>query len=105
MKDYKHTLNRIMVLKGESPAMHQLGNIGRDNDDYIRVYAEDGEYWVGCFEEGFGFIDVKFKKADCRNITGEEREFINRQYYSLNGKEILYKINVDEEGNLIKSIK
>lgn len=94
-------MNRIMVLKGGSPAIHKMGNIGRKNDEFIRVQSENKDYYIGQFEEGFGFIDVKFKKSDCRNITKEEREFLKKQYASINGEYILYKIDVDEEGNLI----
>lgn len=93
-------MNRIMVLKGGSPAIHKLGNIGRENDDYIRVYSEIEDYYIGNFEEGFGFVDVKFRKEDCRPLTEEERKLINGKWYSINGN-LLYRIYVDEEGNVI----
>lgn len=95
-------MNRIMVLKGGSPAIHKVGNIGRENDDYIRVYSETEDYYIGNFEEGFGFVfvDVKFRKEDCRPLTEEERKKINGKWYSINGN-LLYRIYVDEEGNVI----
>ncbi|MDN5317860.1 MAG: hypothetical protein PWR08_1985, partial [Thermoanaerobacterium sp.] len=93
-------MNRIMVLKGGSPAIHKLGNIGRENDDYIRVYDETEDYYIGNFEEGFGFVDVKFRKEDCRPLTEEERKQINGRWYSINGNS-LYRIYVDNEGNVI----
>jgi hypothetical protein len=89
-----------MVLKGGSPAIHQLGNIGRENDDYIRVYDETEDCYIGSFEEGFGFVDVKFRKGDCRPITEEERKEINGKWYSINGIP-LYRIYADNEGNVI----
>jgi hypothetical protein len=91
-----------MVLKGGSPAIHQLGNIGRDDDDYIRVCGENGDYYIGEFEEGFGFINVKFKKSDCRLLTKEERDNLNNKWYTINNTP-LYKINIDEEGNIRKA--
>jgi len=93
-------MNRIMVLKGGSPAIHKLGNIGRENDDYIRVYSETEDYYIGNFEEGFGFVDVKFRKKDCRPLSEEERKRINGKWYSINGIP-LYRIYVDDEGNVI----
>jgi hypothetical protein len=89
-----------MILKGGSPAIHKLGDIGRENDSKIRVGNEDEEYYIGNFEEGFGFIDVKFKKSDCRPLTNEERDNLNGSWYTINGNP-LYKIYVDEEGNII----
>ena len=93
-------MNRIMVLKGGSPAMHKLGNIGRKDDDYIRVYAEsEGEY-IGVFEEGFGFIDVRFKKNDCRIINEDEFKFLNKQFCTI-GNNVLHNVSVDRDGNVI----
>lgn len=62
-------LNRVMVLKGGSPAMHILGDIGREEDSFIRVGEEHDDYYIGVFEEGFGFINVKFNKADVRPLN------------------------------------
>jgi hypothetical protein len=94
-------MNRIMVLKGGSPAIHKLGDIGRKQDDYIRISSETDEYYIGNFEEGFGYIDVKFKKYDCRLLTEQERKELNGKWYSINGNP-LYRIYVDEKGNVIK---
>jgi hypothetical protein len=97
-----------MILKGGSPAIHKTGDISRDNDDYIRIHSEDKENYIGNFEEGFGFIDVKFNKLDCRHLTSEERNKLNGSWYSINGNS-LYRIYVDEEGNIfngkVKAIK
>ncbi len=93
-------MNRIMILKGGSPAIHKMGNIGRKFDDKIRVHSEDENHYIGNFEEGFGFIDVKFNKNNCRPLTQEEREELNGSWYGINGNP-LYKIYVDEEGNII----
>ena len=93
-------MNKIMILKANSPAIHKLGNIGRSVDDKIRIHSEDETNYIGNFEEGFGFIDVKFNKNDCRPLTQEEREDLNGSWYGINGNP-LYRIYVDNEGNVI----
>ena len=93
-------MNKIMILKGGSPAIHKLGDIGRNIDDKIRVHSEDENYYIGNFEEGFGFINVKFNKSDCRQLTQVEREKLNGSWYGINGNP-LYRIYVDEEGNVV----
>ena len=93
-------MNKIMMLKANSPAIHKLGNIGRDIDDKIRIHSEDENYYIGNFEEGFGFINVKFNKSDCRPLTQEESQNLNGSWYGINGNP-LYRIYVDDEGNVI----
>jgi hypothetical protein len=93
-------LNKIMILKGGNPAIHKMGDIGRKFDDKIRIHSEDETNYIGNFEEGFGFIDVKFNKNDCRSLTQEERENLNGSWFSINGHP-RYRIYVDEEGNVV----
>ena len=93
-------MNKIMILKGGSPAIHMTGNISRKCDDKIRVHSEDDTHYIGNFEEGFGFINIKFNKSDCRSLTPTEREKLNGSWYGINGNP-LYRIYVDEEGNII----
>jgi hypothetical protein len=93
-------MNKMMMLKGGSPALHKLGNIGRIEDEYIRIYKEEYKYYIGNFEEGFGFVDVKFKKEDCRSLTEEERKDLNGKWYTVSGT-LLYKIYVDENDNIV----
>ena len=93
-------MNKIMILKGNSPAIHKLGDISRKEDDYIRIYEETETHYIGNFEEGFGFINVEFKKEDCRPLTETERKELNGKWYSINGNP-LYRIYVDEQGNII----
>ena len=90
-----------MVLKGGSSAIHKLGNIGRKEDDWIDVKSEDGEYYIGNFSEGFGFIDVKFRKSDCRNLTPEEIEECNGKWFTINGR-LLSKIRLDSNGYYVR---
>lgn len=65
---------RLYLLKNGSDAIHKMGNIKRDEFDaeLIIVKSEDADYYIGNFAEGFGFIDVKFRKEDCRKATLEE---------------------------------
>ena len=93
-------MNKIMVLKGGSPAIHKLGDIGRKEDDMIRIHSETDTHCIGNFEEGFGFIDVEFKKEDCRNLTKEERVDLEGQWFGVNGNP-LYRLYLDEEGNVV----
>jgi hypothetical protein len=62
-------MNKIMILKGGSPAIHKLGNIGRKNDNHIRIHSEDYVYYIGNFEDGFGFINVKFSTCAVNPLT------------------------------------
>jgi len=94
-------MNKIIILKSNSPAIHLLGDIRREEDDYIRIHKETKTHYIGNFEEGFGFINVEFKKEDCRPLTEAERKELNGKWYSISGTP-LYRIYVDEEGNIVK---
>lgn len=88
---------RVMVLKGGSDALHLMGNIGRQEDDLINVIAEDENYYVGTFCEGFGFFDVHFLKENVRPMNEEEVEKLNRTYHTINGR-VLGKNHYDPDG-------
>jgi hypothetical protein len=87
---------RYMILKGGSPAIHKLGDIGREVDDLIFVQSETDDHFIGIFVEGFGFMDVEFQKNDCRPLTHGEFEKLNNSQIRLGG--IRYKMQVDAEG-------
>ncbi|MET3209781.1 UNVERIFIED_CONTAM: hypothetical protein ABIC26_002728 [Paenibacillus sp. PvR008] len=89
--------SRIMVLSGGSDALHLMGNIGRDEDERINVIAEDEDYYIGTFCEGFGFMDVHFPKAHVRPMTRQEVDDLNKTCYSINGK-IYGKNHYDYDG-------
>ena len=95
-----NNMNKIIMLKANSPAIHKTGDISRKCDDKIRIHSEDNDHYIGNFEEGFGFINVKFNKSDCRPLTPKEREKLNGSWYGINGNP-LYRIYIDEEGNII----
>lgn len=69
-------MTRYMFLKKGGKAIHQLGDISRDvyNAELIIVDGEDKSNWIGRFVEGFGFINVKFAKDDCKEATDAEIE-------------------------------
>ncbi len=87
-----------MILKGGSPAIHKMGDIGRKEDDFIRVHSEIDKQYIGNFEFGFGFIDVKFNKSDVRPCTKEEIDYLNTQHYAINNTPLFqYSLNYDGE--------
>ena len=65
-----------MFLRKGGKAIHQLGDISRDvyNAELIVVDGEDESNWIGHFVEGFGFVNVRFAKDDCKVATAEEIE-------------------------------
>lgn len=69
-------MKKFMLLKKGGKALHLLGDISRDYYDAELIYVHDetDEYYIGHFAEGFGFINVKFLKTDCRDATEEEIE-------------------------------
>lgn len=87
---------RYMILKGGSPAIHKLGDIGRDEDDLIFVKSETEDHFIGNFVEGFGFADVEYRKSDCRPLTPGEIEKLNNSQIQLGG--VRYKMRVDSGG-------
>lgn len=87
---------RYMILKGGSPAIYKLGDIGRDEDDLIYVKTETEDHFIGNFVEGFGFAEVQFKKSDCRPLNPSEIEDLNNSVIQLGG--IKYKMRADSEG-------
>lgn len=65
-----------MFIRKGGKAIHQLGDISRNvlDAELIIVRGEDNDNWIGNYAEGFGFVDVKFAKEDCRDATKEEVE-------------------------------
>jgi hypothetical protein len=99
---------KIMVLKGNSPAIHKLGDIRRDEDDFIWVKEETEDKYIGQFVEGFGFIGVKFNKPDVRPCTKEEIDDLNKTYFTVNdhvwGRTIITMMGLGLLVNRIKDL-
>lgn len=73
------TLSKYMFIRKGGEAYHCLAPDFPDNAydcEAIYVYGEDGDYWVGNYCEGYGLIDIRFLKADCRDATEEEKRWI-----------------------------
>lgn len=64
-------------------AMHQLGDISRDEPDICRIDREDGDNYIGAWVEGFGFFDVRFPKVTTRELTAAEFEHYNGRQYRI----------------------
>lgn len=67
-------MTRCMFIRKNGKAIHQLGDISRDyyNAELIYVNSEDEDNWIGNYAEGFGFVNVKFAKKDCKEASEEE---------------------------------
>ena len=67
-------MSKYMFIRKGGKAIHKLGDISRDyyNAELIVVHSEDENNWIGNYVEGFGFIDVKFAKEDCKEASDEE---------------------------------
>ena len=67
-------------------ALHQLGDISRDEEDICRIAREDGQDYVGAWVTGFGFFDVKFPKEPTRDLTEAEVEHYDGKHYAINSQ-------------------
>ena len=65
-------------------AIHQLGDISRDEPNLCVVYDEDEENYIGNWVTGLGFIDVKFHKSTTRELTEAEHEKYNGARIAIN---------------------
>lgn len=89
MTHYAHTMDRYLMA---TKATHKLGDLSRDDPDLCRVYAEDGDDWIGSWVEGFGFFDVKFPKATTRPLTEVEVKEYDGKPMSLAGRLFTLKV-------------
>lgn len=55
-------------------AFHLLGDISSDEPDLCHIYGitENGFYYVGMWELGYGFFNVLFPKETTRPLTDDE---------------------------------
>lgn len=75
MSDYKYMMG--------TTAIHQLGDISREEEDLCLVRFEHGDNYVGSWVTGMGFMEVKFPKATTRELNEVEIEFFNKQFVQL----------------------
>ena len=78
-------------------AIHQLGNISRDEPDLCYIFSEDAENYIGNWATGFGFCDVKFSKATTRELTAEETARYQKMRLVLGGVDMGPAVSVDVE--------
>jgi hypothetical protein len=65
---------RIMIA---TTALHQLGDISRDEPDFCIIYSEADDAYIGRWLEGLGFENVRFPKETTRDLTSEEQEMVD----------------------------
>lgn len=75
-------------------AIHNLGDISRKEGDLCLVFEEDGDYYIGNWVTGFGFINVKFPKISTRELTEDEIEKYNNIFIQVNNQPPI-KLKVD----------
>ena len=63
-------------VKMGTKAYHKLGDISRDEPGYFYYHAADGENYYGQWLTGYGYINVRFPKSETRDMTEEEREYL-----------------------------
>jgi len=69
-------------------AMHQMGDVSREEPDLCVVDTEDGDNHRGSWVFGFGLADVLFPKSTTRELTPEERERYNGKTVTMNGQPV-----------------
>jgi len=74
-------------------AYHQLGDIGRDEDDLFQAYDETDDYWIGSWVTGYGFFNVCFPKETSRELTPLEVEHWSKQRIQV-GSQPSIKLNL-----------
>ena len=67
-------MGRLTVVLGGTPAIHKLGDIGREKDDLFIVDREEGETLIGRWLEGLGFFDVRVPADRTRKLTRAEAD-------------------------------
>lgn len=66
-------------------AIHQLGDISRDEPSLCLVEREDGDDYIGAWVTGFGFFNVRFPKSTTRALTDEEAEHFGKRAVRISG--------------------
>jgi len=69
------TMKKYMMA---TTAIHQAGDISRDDPDLCVIFEEDDTNYIGNWVTGLGFIDVKFPKETTRPLTEQEIEKYNK---------------------------
>ena len=78
-------------------AIHQLGDISRDEPDLCIIDDETDTDYIGRWVEGFGFFNVRFPKHSTRELSPTEREHYDGSVLVLNGTP-LGTLQIEEVG-------
>ena len=57
-------------------AAHVTGDLSSKNPDLAVVYEDRGDFWVGNWVTGFGFINVWFPKSTSRELSWIEKKWL-----------------------------
>lgn len=83
-------------------AIHQLGDISRDDPDICRVYDETETDYIGAWVSGFGFFNVHFPKETTRKLNPEEIVNYQNKHLVMSGMDlgpVILKKSTEEENN------
>jgi hypothetical protein len=61
-------------------AFSKAGDLSRDEPDLAIIGSEDVENYIGNWQTGFGFINVRFPKETTRELTEEEKTFYRTKF-------------------------
>lgn len=90
-------MGRFVVVIGGSPAIHKLGDIGREVDDIFVVHEERDDTLIGNWLEGFGFVRVEVDRAHTRKLTHAEADKLHGGYMITGGQMLgQTEVEVDE---------
>lgn len=67
-------MSRLVTVVGGTPAIHQLGDIRRDQDDTFVVSHRDGDHLVGHWLTGLGFVNVRVPASGTRRLSHDEAD-------------------------------
>jgi hypothetical protein len=65
-------------IKRGTTAIHQLGDISRENGDYFYADKKVDDNWIGAWLTGFGFMNVKFPVDTVSELTDEQKQELKR---------------------------
>lgn len=76
-------------------AAHPAGDLSRDTPSLAIVYDEVGEYYIGEWVTGIGFINVRFPKATTRELTAAEKADYGSRFIEVAGR--VRPIRIDDQ--------
>lgn len=68
----RRTFPRYMMGTSAFAGGDGLLDISRDKPDLCHIEREVGDNYIGAWQTGYGFVEVRFPKATTRNLTRRE---------------------------------